>query len=98
MVIFKKKTVFHGHLRTFCVEGILIENDVSAVCVKITPASYVKQDLAVAYRIVLDYCRFRETVWPQSHLFTTAVVSLIQIDVENSTIFKFLKLFTQLSI
>jgi hypothetical protein len=86
MVIFKKKTVFYGHLGSFCVERILIQYDVPAVCVKIAPAPYMKQYLTVAYRIVLDDSSFRETVGLQSHLILTAIVTFIQIDVEYAIV------------
>jgi hypothetical protein len=46
----------------------------------------MKQDFAVAYRIVLDHRRFREAVGLQVQLCTLAVVTLVKIDVEDTTV------------
>ena len=45
---------FNGHFSTVSGERILIEDDVSVVCIKVTSASYMKKYLTIAYRVVLD--------------------------------------------
>ena len=42
-----KKPEFNGHLSTVGSERVLIEDDISVVCIKITSASDMKEHLAV---------------------------------------------------
>lgn len=57
-------------------EGVLIEDNVSAVRIPIAPASDMEQDFAITYRIILNDCSLRKTVGLQSQKIALSVVAL----------------------
>ena len=62
----------------------VVDDDILACCVHISPTSDVKDCLAVPYRKVLYLRRLREAVGPeQGGLLLSAVVALVQVYVKN---------------
>ena len=82
----KKKTEFHGQLRTVSCERVLVQYYVPAVRIQITATPYMKQDLAVAYGIVLDDGGFGKAVRFQTQLVSDTVVALVKVDVKDTAV------------